>query len=496
MQLSNERFKSKRFLILKTAAVSVIAASVVAFSHGPMALADSSPSPKLSQTNKIPPTAAPASYQVYVDGVYMGNVSDKGVIDKIIANQAGAMKKAPLDDINFGPQITYIPEETSSVKPNNDETIQSIKRNFQIIAAASAIVIDGKPIVYVANKDKAEQVLKKLKLQYVSEEQLQELEARIDGGNQTLPPLGENQSRILDVQFSKKVSVDKLNAPLSRIMTADKAATYLQKGTLEEKKYKVQSGDTLVSIAHQYNLKLKDLLAINHDLDGKAVLKPGQEVMITSPSPFLEVNVLREENKKESISFSNKVVEDSSLPKGETKVKQKGQNGLRTAIYRITEQSGVVVKKEQTSEHILKQPVDQVVLKGTKVIPSRGDGNFAWPTDGGYVSSPMGRRWGKMHKGIDIARPSDKTIKAADNGRVVFAGWSNGGYGNKVEIDHGNGYRTLYGHMSSIKVKADQIVSKGEAIGIMGETGHATGIHLHFEVRKNGVLKNPLDYLK
>jgi murein DD-endopeptidase MepM/ murein hydrolase activator NlpD len=103
-------------------------------------------------------------------------------------------------------------------------------------------------------------------------------------------------------------------------------------------------------------------------------------------------------------------------------------------------------------------------------------------------------RWGKMHKGIDIARPSNKTIKAADNGVVVFAGWSNG-YGNKIIIDHQNGFQTLYGHMSSLNAKVGQTVSKGTAIGIMGATGDATGVHLHFEVYKNGSLVNPLDYI-
>ena len=122
------------------------------------------------------------------------------------------------------------------------------------------------------------------------------------------------------------------------------------------------------------------------------------------------------------------------------------------------------------------------------MIPSRGEGRFAWPTVGGYISSPMGYRWGKMHKGIDIARPSNRTIKAADNGVVVFAGWDSGGYGNKIIIDHRNGFRTLYAHMSSLKVSVGQTVSKGSAIGIMGATGDATGVHLHFEVYKNGGL--------
>ncbi|MFK4998969.1 M23 family metallopeptidase [Bacillus sp. N9] len=128
------------------------------------------------------------------------------------------------------------------------------------------------------------------------------------------------------------------------------------------------------------------------------------------------------------------------------------------------------------------------------MIPSRGTGSLAWPANGGYISSHMGHRWGKLHKGIDIARPSNYTIKAADNGVVVSAGWDNGGYGNKIVIDHQNGMRTVYAHLDSVGVSAGQTVEKGAAIGVMGSTGHSTGVHLHFEVYKNGKLENPVNY--
>ncbi|MEW8987456.1 MAG: peptidoglycan DD-metalloendopeptidase family protein, partial [Bacillus sp. (in: firmicutes)] len=154
-----------------------------------------------------------------------------------------------------------------------------------------------------------------------------------------------------------------------------------------------------------------------------------------------------------------------------------------------------VVSKQEISSNITKQPVNEVIVKGTKVIPSRGDGSLTWPTVGGYISSPMGYRGGKMHKGIDIARPSNLTIKAADNGRVVSAGWD-GAYGNKITIDHGNGMRTVYAHLSSISVGSGQTVAKGQAIGVMGSTGDSTGVHLHFEVYKGGSLQNPVSYLR
>nr|WP_259548534.1 peptidoglycan DD-metalloendopeptidase family protein [Heyndrickxia oleronia] len=176
------------------------------------------------------------------------------------------------------------------------------------------------------------------------------------------------------------------------------------------------------------------------------------------------------------------------------RVKQKGKNGKSELTYIIIEENGKQVKKDINEEKVLKKPVNHIVIVGTKVTPSRGSGDFAWPTNGGYISSQLGQRWGSMHKGIDIARPSNRTIKAADNGRVVFAGWD-GGYGNKIIIDHNNGFRTVYAHLSSINVSAGEIVPKGSAIGVMGATGDATGIHLHFEVYKDGNLMNPLSYL-
>ena len=128
-------------------------------------------------------------------------------------------------------------------------------------------------------------------------------------------------------------------------------------------------------------------------------------------------------------------------------------------------------------------------------MASRGSGSFQWPANGGYISSKMGKRWGSYHRGIDIARPSSRTIKASDNGVVTFAGWQ-GSYGNKVVITIKMDMKHVYAHLSSINVKVGQTVPQGTKIGVMGSTGRSTGIHLHFEVSKNGSLINPMSVLK
>ena len=124
-----------------------------------------------------------------------------------------------------------------------------------------------------------------------------------------------------------------------------------------------------------------------------------------------------------------------------------------------------------------------------------------WPA-AGEVSSRFGWRsspwdgWGSdYHPGIDIANEMGTPIVAAADGIITSAGWNSGGYGNLVEIDHGNGIVTLYGHVSSIGVSAGQQVHKGDVIAYMGNTGNSTGPHLHYEVRVNGTAVNPAGFL-
>ncbi|MBU0491089.1 MAG: M23 family metallopeptidase [Chloroflexi bacterium] len=121
---------------------------------------------------------------------------------------------------------------------------------------------------------------------------------------------------------------------------------------------------------------------------------------------------------------------------------------------------------------------------------NKGTGTFGWPTSG-WIS----QKYWSGHQAIDIAGYTGTPIKAADSGFVIKAGWSESGYGNHVIVDHGNGFKTLYAHFTSYVVNVGDSVKKGQVIGLMGSTGKSTGPHLHFEVIKNGVRRNPLEYL-
>jgi len=124
--------------------------------------------------------------------------------------------------------------------------------------------------------------------------------------------------------------------------------------------------------------------------------------------------------------------------------------------------------------------------------PISAVGQFLWPAFG-----QLAQYFSWYHPAIDISNTAGGAIRAADSGKVIVAGWpDSSGYGRRIIIDHGNGFTTLYAHLSSTAVSVGQYVSRGQTIGMMGSTGRSTGVHLHLEIRKNGVAQNPLSLLK
>lgn len=158
----------------------------------------------------------------------------------------------------------------------------------------------------------------------------------------------------------------------------------------------------------------------------------------------------------------------------------------------VTELQSTVKVREQSLAELKQELLDK--KSRMAATPS------IWPTNGdvtsrfGSRSSPFGGG-SDWHPGIDIANSSGTTIVAAADGEVVQSEWY-GGYGNMVQINHGNGITTIYGHNSQNIVHAGQVVKKGQAIAYMGSTGYSTGPHLHYEVRVNGTVANPASFLR
>lgn len=185
---------------------------------------------------------------------------------------------------------------------------------------------------------------------------------------------------------------------------------------------------------------------------------------------------------------------NDTMYKGSVEIISEGAAGENLVTADVEYINGVEAQTTVTSEIVVTKPVDEVVRVGTKEVPpGMGTDEFIAPAEGRFTSG-FGARWGRTHRGIDIASAVGTTISAADGGTVAFAG-SNSSYGLYIVIDHKNGYETYYAHCSKLCVRQGDVVQKGQKIAEMGNTGNSTGPHCHFEIHYNGELKNPTDYV-
>lgn len=440
-------------------------------------------------------TSVQTVYHIYSEGEYVGDISDEEKLNQLKEDKL-KIASSEFEDLSLtiGTDISIVPERVFTMATNDDVVLEKLTNLLVVEAEAVGLKVDDELVFYVKDESDYDEVLHKLKLKSVSEQELVEFED-YESSTSAISPLKENETRIVNITMSADVQPLSELAPPEQVLTVDEAVTLLDKGTLEEEKYIVQSGDVLSKIATEHDMTKAELLKLNPDITDETVIQPGETLNVTVLEPLVEVETEYESKRKEIISYEKSTKNDNSLYKGDRKVTQKGSDGEKVVTELIQKRNGKVIERSIEEEVILVEPKEEITVVGTKVVPSRGVGSFKWPAVGGYVSSQMGTRWGRMHQGIDIARPSSRTILAADNGVVISAG-NDGTYGNKIVIDHNNGYKTLYAHLSSINVKVGQTVQQGANIGIMGSTGRSTGIHLHFEVTKNGALVNPLSVLK
>ncbi|MCL7747493.1 peptidoglycan DD-metalloendopeptidase family protein [Halalkalibacter alkaliphilus] len=430
-------------------------------------------------------------YHVYVDDQHLGIIeNDDPIYEYINELEEKHEEKFPELSLAVGENVRVIPEFVFNKEDEDEEVLTKLEDESIVQAEAIALVINEKPIVYVASLEEVEELLQLLITQYVDEEKYEQfLDAEKEDGQ-----LDVGEKQITSVTLTEEITEEEVLVFPEEVVSVKDAIKKFNKGVLEEQPYTVKEGDVLGTIASDHNLTTSELLELNSELDRDSVIRVGDEIKVQAYKPVVKVLSTYVTKKEEEIPFETEVREDDSMFKGDQKVTQEGQAGVQVIEYEVTEENGSLTKRSVLSEEVTKEPVKKVVTKGTKVIPSRGSGTLGWPAVGGYISSYQGNRWGRFHRGIDIARPSNYNILASDNGTVTFAG-TQGGYGNLVRINHNNGMETLYAHLASIDVSVGQTVSKGQKIGVMGQTGNSTGIHLHFEVYQNGQLKNPMDFL-
>ncbi len=269
-------------------------------------------------------------------------------------------------------------------------------------------------------------------------------------------------------------------------------------------RYTVKEGDTLFGIAEKFELKPETLLWANQETlaDDPHNLRPGQELNILPANGVYH---------RWSAGDGLNTVANFFGVAPEAIINYPG-NGLNPqsvgdwANPNIPAGTWLIIpggRRAYVSWSVPVIPADnpgvaKVLGPGAceKIPPGlTGSGAFIWPTDNHYLSG-LDYTPDANHAAIDIDGNEGSPVYAADGGMVVYAGWNNGGYGNMVVINHGNGWQTVYAHLSAAYVTCGMSVSQGNAIATIGATGNANAPYLHFEMMYNGAKVNPHDYVK
>jgi murein DD-endopeptidase MepM/ murein hydrolase activator NlpD len=265
--------------------------------------------------------------------------------------------------------------------------------------------------------------------------------------------------------------------------------------------YTVELGDNLFAIADKFGLKAETILWGNYKTlkDNPEIIMPNQVLNILpvdgtyyqwqQGDNFESVASFFKVKPENILNYPGNHIDLTTIAKGEVKV-EPGTWLIIPGGKRALKDWGppAISRKNPAVARYYGPGSCGAIYEGAV-----GTGSFVWPTTEHLIS---GYTFSSIHPAIDIGGQIGNAVYAADSGVVVYAGWSNYGYGNLIVIDHGNGWQTAYAHLSDFNVSCGQSVSRGIMIGAIGSTGNSTGPHLHFEMSYNGVKVNPLDYVQ
>ncbi len=260
--------------------------------------------------------------------------------------------------------------------------------------------------------------------------------------------------------------------------------------------YTIEEGDTIFGIANKFDLEAESILYANYDLlnDDPTYLRPGWRLTIPPTDgvyyEWKEGDTLQKVAEKYYVDVDDII----RWPSNHLDITQLSTQGLEYVMipegYR--EIKSWIVPLPYTSGSGATRLIAGPGGCASTSYAYIGSGSFIFPTGNTSLS---GFDFSSYHLAIDLTAWTGDPIYAADYGTVVYAGWNDSGYGNVVVIDHGNGYETLYAHLSQVYVYCGQGVYQGQVIGAAGDTGRSYGSHLHFEVRLNGGFVNPWSVL-
>lgn len=451
-------------------------------------------------------------YQVYLNGNKIGLIEDEDELYNLINEEQKDIKETynvnsvyPPNGFEIEECITY------------NEQISDVKTVYETIKEADDFTIEGYTIkikfnsdkkkditLYVLNEDVFKNAIINVVTAFVNKE---DFEKYINNEQKEIEDVGEIIERMY---FEETITIKSSLISVHEKIYTDpiELSQYLLFGSdQEQKKYTVQSGDTIESISENNKLNTQEFLIANPKFkDENSILAIGDKVNITLINPVLtlveELHVVKDEEQ----AYEKETVYDKNKPKSFSEVTQKGVTG----IVRLTRKIQVVNgEQSQGAEPIstvtIRETQNQITTKGgTKPIKYNNvTGTYVdtgldwgWPTNRPYIiTSGYEWRWGSFHNALDISGTGmGSPIYATREGVVVgtnnscpnngyYGSRCGGTYGNYVIIEHENNIFTMYAHLTTdVQVSVGQQVSKGQIIGLMGNSGSSTGPHLHFGV--------------
>ena len=459
-------------------------------------------------------------YNVYLDGKLVGAVNSKSSLEKYIDKEQQELK----DEFNV--DKVYIPNGIDIEKcVTHNAKILSEKEIYEKIKESKSFTIKGYVVsiksdddkeikVNVLKKNMFDKAVNKVLKAFVSSKEIS------DYKNDTQKAIETTGSLIENIEIEEKITITESYLSTDEVIftDVDTLTKYLLFGSLDkDEEYTVKPGDTIETVAFNNKLGVEEFLIVNPEFtSSNNLLSVGQKVSIALIDPIFSIVVEKHIVEDMDKPFNTVEKEDSSIYSGQTKVQTEGVVGTQRVTEKIKYVNGEAQPAVITNVTTIREPIDKVVLKGTKSYgsnytgggtPAVTTGNWGWPTISPYIiTSYYGFRWGRLHAGIDISgcgfgspiysigegTVSEVTNNCSDRG--YYGSKCGGGYGNAVRVKYSGGMEVIYSHImgSNIRVSVGQHVSKGQVVGYMGNSGSSTGTHLHFQVNMPSGSVNPL----
>ncbi len=416
-------------------------------------------------------------YTYSYHGRALGIVKEQSDVLQVLDLVSDGLTKEYGSTVTIDPEkdITFTPIISAGKEIDKPDTVlQKLTYMGDLPTTAYAIMIDGVQAATVQSEDAGNWVIDTIIDRYIT---------------------GKREDYEL-VELSEPVEIVEKTVKLSSIQNQRDALAVIDNGISKTYTYTARQGDTPEIAARELGITVEELLAQNPITKDTAQLQEGQELRFTETNKTISVKTVGLETFTEVIPYETITQESSKYYEGDEVVSVEGQDGKQVVTSRVTRVDGELVSKEDLETEVLTPAVNKVVIKGTaERPPTVGSGRFIRPVP--YtIHDKFGIRWGRMPEGIDMWDPGcyGAPVYAADGGTVVVSGWYYA-CGLTVIIDHGNGFKTLYAHASSLAVSVGDKVYQGQHISNIGSTGRSYSPHLHFEIWWNGKPVDPMLYI-